>query len=199
MKKTVLALSTLALVSFYSCSSDDDSSSENIVETYVNIPDVNFKASLLANSSINSNEDEEISYAEAEAFGGNLVISNQTIEDLTGIEAFENIVVLSAFNNNISTIDLSSNTKLRQVLLENNSIENLDVSMLPELEDLKVHTNDLLSLNVANGNNANFTRMEAQGNLSLACITIDEDFTPTDGWNKDFETFYSTTPCDGLE
>ena len=199
MKKTVIALSTLALVSFYSCSSDDESSSENMSETYVSIPDVNFKASLLGDSSINTNEDEEISYAEAEAFGGNLVISNQTIEDLTGIEAFENIVVLTAFNNDISTIDLSYNTKLRQILLENNSIENLDVSMLPELEDLKVHTNDLLSLNVANGNNANFTRMEAQGNLSLACIVIDEDFTPADGWNKDLETYYSTTPCDGLE
>lgn len=197
MKKTVLVLSTLALVSFYACSSDDDSnSSEDIVEVYVNIPDANFKSALLNNSSINTNEDEEISYAEAEAFEGNLLISNQGIEDLTGIEAFKNIEVLTAFNNSISTIDLSSNTKLRQVLLESNSIENLDVSMLPELEDLKVHTNELLSLNVANANNASFTRMEAQGNFSLACIVIDEDFTPTDGWNKDLETYYSITPCD---
>ena len=68
--------------------------------------------------------------------------------------------------------------------------------MLPELEDLKVHTNELLSLNVANANNASFTRMEAQGNFSLACIVIDEDFTPTDGWNKDLETYYSSIPCD---
>ncbi|PZW39753.1 hypothetical protein LX95_02118 [Mesonia algae] len=197
MKKTVLVLSTLALVSFYACSSDDDSnSSEDIVEVYVNIPDANFKSALLENTSINTNEDEEISYAEAEAFEGNLLISNQEIEDLTGIEALKNIEVLTAFNNSISTIDLSSNTKLRQVLLESNSIENLDISMLPALEDLKVHTNDLLSLNVANGNNASFTRMEAQGNFSLACIVIDEDFTPTDGWNKDLETYYSITPCD---
>ncbi len=196
MKKTVLALSTLALVSFYACSSDDDSSSEDIVETYVNIPDANFKSALLENTSINTNEDEEISYAEAEAFEGNLLISNQGIEDLTGIEAFKNIEVLTAFNNSISTIDLSSNTKLKQVLLESNSIENLDISMLPALEDLKVHTNDLLSLNVANANNASFTRMEAQGNLGLACIVIDEDFTPTDAWNKDLETYYSITPCD---
>lgn len=197
MKKTVLVLSTLALVSFYACSSDDDSnSSEDIVEVYVNIPDANFKSALLENTSINTNEDEEISYAEAEAFEGNLLISNQGIEDLTGIEAFKNIEVLTAFNNSISTIDLSSNTKLKQVLLESNSIENLDISMLPALEDLKVHTNDLLSLNVANANNASFTRMEAQGNFSLACIVIDEDFTPTDGWNKDLETYYSITPCD---
>lgn len=197
MKKTVLALSTLALVSFYACSSDDDSnSSEDIVEVYVNIPDANFKSALLENTSINTNEDEEISFAEAEAFEGNLAINSLSIEDLTGIEAFENIEVLTAFNNSISTIDLSSNTKLRQVLLESNSIENLDVSMLPELEDLKVHTNELLSLNVANANNASFTRMEAQGNFSLACIVIDEDFTPTDGWNKDLETYYSITPCD---
>jgi hypothetical protein len=197
MKKKVLALSTLALVSFYACSSDDDSnSSEDIVEVYVNIPDANFKAALLNNSSINTNEDEEISYTEAEAFEGNLLISNQGIKDLTGIEALENIEVLTAFNNSISMIDLSSNTKLRQVLLESNSIENLDVSMLPELEDLQVHTNELLSLNVANANNASFTRMEAQGNFSLACIVIDEDFTPTDGWNKDLETYYSSIPCD---
>lgn len=124
------------------------------------------------------------------------MINNQGIEDLTGIETFKNIDVLTVFNNNISTIDLSSNLKLRQVLLENNWIESIDVSMLPEVEDLKVHTNELLSLNVANANNASFTRMEAQGNFSLACIVIDEDFTLTDGWNKDLETYYSNIPCD---
>ena len=40
--------------------------------TFVNIPDANFKACLLANTSINTIDDGEISYAEAEAFTGTI-------------------------------------------------------------------------------------------------------------------------------
>lgn len=196
MNKRLFSLAAMVIISFYSCSSDDENqSSEENFETYVFIPDTNFKAALVENASINTNEDEEISESEAAAFDGNLVINGRNIEVLTGIEAFENIQVLSAFNNAITEVDLSSNLALTQVLLEHNQLITLDVSMLPLLEDLKVHTNDLQSLNVANGNNENFTRMEAHNNEDLYCIVIDEDFEPTSSWNKDLATNYSFYTC----
>ena len=48
---------------------------------------------------------------------------------------------------------------------------------------------------VANGNNENFTRMEAHNNEDLYCIVIDEDFEPTSSWNKDLATNYSFYTC----
>jgi len=196
MNKRLFSLAAMVILSFYSCSSDDENqSSEENLETYVFIPDANFKAALVENTAINTNEDEEISESEAAAFDGNLAINGRNIEVLTGIEAFENIQVLSAFNNAITEVDLSSNLALTQVLLEHNQLTTLDVSMLSLLEDLKVHTNDLQSLNVANGNNENFTRMEAHNNEDLYCIVIDEDFEPTSSWNKDLATNYSFYTC----
>lgn len=196
MNKRLFSLAAMVIICFYSCSSDDENqSSEENFETYVFIPDANFKEALVENTAINTNEDEEISESEAAAFDGNLTINGRNIEVLTGIEAFENIQVLSAFNNAITEVDLSSNLALTQVLLEHNQLTTLDVSMLPLLEDLKVHTNDLQSLNVANGNNENFTRMEAHNNEDLYCIVIDEDFEPTSSWNKDLATNYSFYTC----
>ena len=119
-------------------------------------------------------------------------VENLGIERLTGIEAFINIKNLSAFNNQLtgSSIYLKI-LKLKQILLENNKLVALDISMLPEVEDLKVHTNNLFSLNVANGKDFFFSRMQAQGNANLNCIQIDQDFNPGSNWLSDMQTEYS--------
>jgi hypothetical protein len=43
-------------------------------ECLVNIPDANFKNYLLANTDINTNEDNEIQCAEAENYSGNMIV-----------------------------------------------------------------------------------------------------------------------------
>jgi hypothetical protein len=53
----------------------------------VYIPDANFKAYLVGDTSINTNGDTEIQDSEATAFSGTIECQSMNISDLTGIEA----------------------------------------------------------------------------------------------------------------
>ena len=65
----------------------------------VNIPDANFKAALVNNSSINTNMDTEIQISEASAFNGTIDCSYMNISNLTGIEAFVSLTNLLCYTN----------------------------------------------------------------------------------------------------
>ena len=79
----------------------------------VNIPDANFKNALLNHDPvIDINNDGEISYAEAEGYTGKIVVLFRNISDLTGIEAFVNLTELYCDNNQLTSLDVSSNTAL---------------------------------------------------------------------------------------
>lgn len=157
----------------------------------VNIPDANFKNYLLADSAINTNADTEISVAEAQAFTGELLINGLSISDLTGIEAFVNITRLDCYSNNLTALDVSSNLALTRLHCASNQITTLDISANTQIVDMQCHNNGVLQeLNIANGNNSNFTYMKAYGN-SLSCIQIDAGYTPpadagiyNPGWTK---------------
>ena len=234
--------------------SDDCSSSS--CTSFVNIPDANFKATLIANSAINTDGDNEICSTEAAAFAGVIVVSSSNIADLTGIEAFTNIIGLNCSSNLLTSIDISSNTALTSFNCRNNQltalnvsvntalqsltcgsnqlssldvsnntvltnlncsvnqindldvsnniallnldctsnlIGSLDISANVVLTDLFCGNNQLTSLNVANGNNPNFTAMNATVNANLDCIQHDSGFDPTtnSNWSKDTSTIWS--------
>ncbi len=76
----------------------------------VTIPDINFKAALVANPSINTNADGEIQVSEASAFLGTITVSGLGITDLTGIEAFTSVSQLNCANNSLTSINISANT-----------------------------------------------------------------------------------------
>jgi len=61
----------------------------------VYIPDANFKNALLDDANINTNRDEEIQVAEAEAYTDTIDVSSMGISDLTGIEAFTALTFLN--------------------------------------------------------------------------------------------------------
>ena len=143
----------------------------------VNIPDANFKAKLLSASasnqiasteipiifngypiftyytSIDLNNDGEIQVSEAESITY-LNVSNdsfpnsETIFTLSGISSFTNLQVLSAVNNQISNIDLSSNVNLMKINLMNNNISNINLSGLTNLIELLLSTNSLISIDL---------------------------------------------------
>ena len=73
----------------------------------VNIPDGAFKASLIADTLINTNQDNEISIAEAAADNDTIHDANLGITDLTGNEEFTAISGFNALNNNLTTVDFS--------------------------------------------------------------------------------------------
>jgi len=116
----------------------------------VNIPDPNFKAYLIGNSSINTNGDNEISIAEAQALFGSIICNNRNITDLTGIEAFMNITGLECKNNQLSSLDVSNNTALKYLNCDKNPLSSLDLSNNTALYFLHCGNNQLSSLDLSN-------------------------------------------------
>ena len=130
----------------------------------VNIPNANFKAALVNNSSININLDTEIQLSEASVFNGTINVSSLNISDLTGIEAFVALDYLDCRGNHISGLDVSANIALTYLDCSENCqppmmlqggyfsdyvyyLDTLDVSANIVLNTLKCNNNGLLSLN----------------------------------------------------
>ncbi|NHN27390.1 T9SS type A sorting domain-containing protein [Flavobacterium jejuense] len=122
--------------------------STNCAPCVVNIPDVNFKAYLVANTAINTNGNTEIECTEASAFTGQIDCNSLSISDLTGIEAFLNLTGLRCSSNQLSSLDVSQNTSLLYLECESNQLSSLDVSQNTSLTDLRCATNPLSSLDV---------------------------------------------------
>jgi len=134
--KTLLLLGTFAL-------------SINSFAQNVNIPDANFKAYLVGNTSINTNGDVEIQVSEASAFSGMINCQNSFISDLTGIEAFTALTELWCHNNSLTSIDINQNTALTVLYCLNNSLVNLNISQNTNLTYIECGSNSLTSLDIS--------------------------------------------------
>lgn len=77
-----------------------------------------------------------------------LILSNKEISDLTGIEAFVNLELLSVRNNNLTNIDLSSNTKLTNITLDNNQLTTFNANSNLNLVYLSCNDNLLTSIDI---------------------------------------------------
>ncbi|SNR13949.1 leucine-rich repeat domain-containing protein [Tenacibaculum jejuense] len=137
----------------------------------IDFPDANFKSALLQQSpSIDTNNDSEIQISEALATK-NIIASAKRISDVTGLEEFKNLERLNLFNNPITSISLTNQTKLKlldltftditelnlstnkdliSLAISNTSISKIDVSNLNKLELLNVSRTDLSSIDVSN-------------------------------------------------
>ncbi len=112
----------------------------------VNIPDANFKNALLNhNPVIDTNGDGEIQYSEAEA-ATEISVPGQDINNLSGIESFVGITKLNCSYNNLTTIDISSNTALDQLIGYYNFLTTLDVSQNSALQYLFVQGNQITNI-----------------------------------------------------
>lgn len=164
------------------------------LDDIVFIPDTNFKAKLLAaditnniasnvnpNSSatpnvfskVDTNQDGEIQYSEAQAIVYMNVDGTSTvnggIQNLQGLEAFVNLDLLRCNYNQLATVDLSicpsikyfysSNSGITTLGLNNcanleilncgyNQLTAIDLSQCPNLTNLVIRNNQLASLNV---------------------------------------------------
>ncbi|MBK7854986.1 MAG: hypothetical protein IPJ79_08850 [Bacteroidetes bacterium] len=116
----------------------------------VNIPDANFKNALLANAAINTNSNLEIECSEAAAYAGHIGVEGLGISDLTGIEAFTNITSLHCYNNQLTSINLSTNTALTGLICSNNQLTSLNLSTNTALLGLACSGNQLTTLDLSN-------------------------------------------------
>ena len=148
MKTTLLFLSVLL--------------SANIIGQDVYIPDTNFKAYLLGNSTINTNGDTEIQVTEANIFTGMIDCSELGISDLTGIEAFIALTELRCWDNQLTSLNVSQNINLNFLYCFNNQLTSLDLSQNTDLISLGCSSNQLISLDVSQ--NVNLQSLNIDGN-----------------------------------
>lgn len=134
----------------------------------VNIPDANFKAYLVGNTSVNTNADAEIQVTEATAFTGFLDCVGLGISDMTGIEAFTGVTTLDCTNNTISALDVTQNTALDVLYCADNSLTTLDVTQNTSLTQLFCGINSLTALDVSQ--NTSLTQL---GFYANAITTMD--------------------------
>ena len=146
---------------------------------YTAVPDVNFEAALYDLGYDDISGDGQVPTDLVDGVTS-LDISSKSISDLTGIEAFVALDELRADNNNISSVDFSSNTVLRRLFLRNNNINTLDLTSNTGIRRLLVENNGMTSLDVtglrilgqlfAAGNN--LTEMDLSTNVSLNIVGL---------------------------
>lgn len=133
------------------------------------IPDANFEQTLINLGYDIGVPDGSVPTANISSVAS-LDVSFKNISDLTGIADFSNLVFLYAQYNNITNIDISSNTSLVSFRIDNNQLTSLDVTMLPNLNSLNCSNNQLTSLDVTQ--NINLTSLTCSNNqLSHLNIT----------------------------
>ncbi len=141
-------------------------------EPIVHIPDDNFKSYLINNTSINTNEDQEIQMSEAAGFSGTINVYGSDISDLTGIEAFTAITGLNCLDNDLTSIDISQNIALEQLNVGFNQLEALNVSSNVNLTYLGAYVNNIMSLDVSQ--NTALTTLEIYDNM-LSTIDVSQN------------------------
>ena len=144
-------------------------------------PDANFRV-FLENSIGSSFDTDSVQF---------LMIEDQSIGDLKGVELFTNLVFLNCSHNTLTSLDMSRNTALSFLncyankisgldlrfnpdleFLDcgNNKLSELDVSKQPELQVLQCVNNDLSSLDLRN--NTKLQVLACSGNAKITSLDV---------------------------
>lgn len=181
----------------------------------VYIPDVTFKFELLNNSEINTNRDIEISYEEAEAYTGEINLQGKGVFVLTGLEAFTSLTGFNCINNYfITKVDVTQNTELINLRVDNNRLTELDITNNPLLQTLSLGGNNIDELDASNNPLINFlscynNNMKyldiRNGNINMLfgatlnpnlCIAVDDTNYANTTWGEAIDaTAMFTTDC----
>jgi len=143
----------------------------------VNIPDANFKNALLNHSPvIDTSGDGEIQEGEAVVVTF-LYVNYKSISSLEGIQYFTGLTVLYCNNNQLTSLDLSTNIALTELNCINNQLTNLDLSTNTGLTVLNCSGNQLASLDVST--NIVLTDLRCYNN-QLASLDLSTNIALTD-------------------
>ena len=97
-------------------------------------------------------------------------LTKNGITSLEGIEWFENLTDLYCSGNNITNLNLRSNTKLVNVYCSSNHIKSIDVKDLTRLNTLQVGSNELTSIDVTTNSNLAYLHLD-YNSLSTLNVT----------------------------
>ena len=153
------------------------------------IPDSNFEIALgeYDTNGLNGN----ILLSDAESIT-NLNVSNASIIDLTGIEAFVNLIELNVSDNLLDTINLIENVNLIDLDVSSNSLAELNVYSGKNLLTLNVSSNQFQTIDVSSF--SNLTVFDSTSNPNLLCIGVNDPNTIPESWTKDDWSAYSNNP-----
>ena len=114
----------------------------------IDIPDANFKAALVAK--FDTDSDGEICREEAKAVE-EISVMNKGIKSVDGIQHFENLYHLDCSFNDLSSIDLSHNPRLRFLSIAHNSFTSIDLSKV-SLDTFICFDNNLTDIDLSGQN-----------------------------------------------
>lgn len=163
----------------------------------VTFSDINFKNALVntncvdndnngtAEADADSNNDNEIQLSEAQNVI-RLLVFNQNINDLNGIENFTNLQKLDCSGNNLTTLNIQNNTIITTLWCNSNQITSLILNNLPSLTEINcgynlMQTVDLSTIGFVQGsfsNNPNLQSINLRNNVLNMCIVF--PFTGSD-------------------
>ncbi|MDR6760798.1 hypothetical protein J2Y38_000996 [Flavobacterium sp. 2755] len=168
-----------------------------ISEEYTQIPDVAFENKLIALDIDSGNPDGQVLTSKISSITS-LHLGTSGIKDLTGIQGFVSLESLYIGDNEITTIDLSKNTKLielsyysffitglstldvsnntllKSLTCSRSNIKTLDLSKNTLLNNLNCSNNqNLISIDLKSGHNKNILALSLQ-NPNLKCIQVDD-------------------------
>ena len=110
---------------------------DDVTINATNFPDANFRSYLLSLYPKGYMTQSDINSCTS------LNVSSKSISNLTGIAHFTELQYLYCQNNNLSSLQLRNNTKLKTVEAHNNQLEWIDVSFCSKLEKLICNNNKL--------------------------------------------------------
>ena len=110
-------------------------------------------------------------------------VSKKNISDLSGIQFFPNLRELACYDNQLTSLDVSKNTKLRDLSCGTNQLTSLDVSQNPALDRLLCGENNLTSLDVSQNpalktlscSKNNLTSLDVRQNTKLGILNCAEN------------------------
>lgn len=108
------------------------------------------------------------------------------------------MIRLACDNNQLNSLDVTTNTALMYLACYDNQLTSLDISQNIALTELRCFNNQLILLNVKNGNNINFTYFNTVGNLELTCIEVDDELYSTANWKHIDTTAEFSENCNSL-
>lgn len=178
----------------------------------INFTDTNFKAKLLSANISNSvaldingnqividiNSNYEIEQSEA-LLVYSLDVSNSNIVSVQGLNYFTNLIQLYCNNNQLTTLDVSSNVNLYYINCNNNFLTTIDTSSINDLGfGISCDNNLLTTLNLKGiGNNFNmaFTGLTYYNNPNLEYICIRTDMPSLEFYLLNYNSAVSLINC----
>lgn len=123
---------------------------DGIAINATNFPDANFRQFIL--ESIDYDENKYLSASEINDTT-TMAITSLNISNLKGIEYFSELTYLDCGDNQLTSLDVSRNTKLSVLACYQNNLASLNVSNNSQLTELDCYENNLTSLNVSSNTN----------------------------------------------